>query len=103
TLVLRLRDNVMKMGEDLEQAAETEARETETAKRFQLRMEEMKVEMDELVEREQEASRRCMELVRTFDSTPNVISLKQERSEERTHKCRKFEINAQTSRNTQSN
>ncbi|XP_072332857.1 unconventional myosin-XVIIIb-like isoform X2 [Scyliorhinus torazame] len=72
TLVLRLRDNVMKMGEDLEQAAETEARETETAKRFQLRMEEMKVEMDELVEREQEASRRCMELTSQVESLMTI-------------------------------
>ncbi|XP_038669689.1 unconventional myosin-XVIIIb-like isoform X2 [Scyliorhinus canicula] len=72
TLVLRLRDNVMKMGEDLEQAAETEARETETAKRFQQRVEEMKVEMDELVEREQEASRRCMELTSQVESLMTI-------------------------------
>ncbi|XP_078083393.1 unconventional myosin-XVIIIb-like isoform X2 [Mustelus asterias] len=74
TLVLRLRDSVMKMGEELDQAAETEAREKETAKRFQQRMEEMKVEMDELVEREQEASRRCMELAAQVDS---LMAIKQ--------------------------
>ncbi|XP_067911647.1 unconventional myosin-XVIIIb-like [Heterodontus francisci] len=68
TLVLRLRDNVMKMGVELEQAAEAEAREKETAKHFQQRMEEMKAEMDELVQREQEASRRCMELGSQLES-----------------------------------
>ncbi|XP_078410574.1 unconventional myosin-XVIIIb-like [Cetorhinus maximus] len=74
TLVLRLRDNVMKMGEELEQAAEAEAREKETANHFQQRMEEMKVEMDELVEREQEASRRCMELASQVES---LMAMKQ--------------------------
>ncbi|XP_048467705.1 unconventional myosin-XVIIIb-like [Rhincodon typus] len=68
TLVLRLRDNMIKMGEELEQAAEAEAREKETAKRVQQRMEEMKTEMDDLVEREQEASRRCMELASQVES-----------------------------------
>ncbi|XP_072443950.1 unconventional myosin-XVIIIb-like isoform X1 [Chiloscyllium punctatum] len=74
TLVLRLRDNMMKMGEELEQAAETEAREKETAKRVQQRMEEMKAEMDDLVEREQEASRRCMELTSRVES---LMAMKQ--------------------------
>ncbi|GCC17170.1 hypothetical protein chiPu_0017472 [Chiloscyllium punctatum] len=74
TLVLRLRDNMMKMGEELDQAAETEAREKETAKRVQQRMEEMKAEMDDLVEREQEASRRCMELTSRVES---LMAMKQ--------------------------
>ncbi|XP_032898955.1 unconventional myosin-XVIIIb [Amblyraja radiata] len=62
TLVLRLRDSVVRMGEELEQAAEGEAREREMAGRFQQRVEEMKVEMDELAQREMEASRKGMEL-----------------------------------------
>uniref|UniRef100_A0A4W3J6Y9 Myosin XVIIIB n=1 Tax=Callorhinchus milii TaxID=7868 RepID=A0A4W3J6Y9_CALMI len=62
TLVLRLRDSVMKMGEELEEAAEAEAREKEISGHWKLRMEEMKVEMDDLAERELEASRRRLEL-----------------------------------------
>ncbi|XP_067862172.1 unconventional myosin-XVIIIb-like isoform X2 [Heptranchias perlo] len=74
TLVLRLRDSVMKMGKELEEAAEAEAREKEIAKHFQQRMEEMKAEMDELVQRELEASRRCMELGSQVES---LMAIKQ--------------------------
>ncbi|XP_068102632.1 unconventional myosin-XVIIIb-like [Hyperolius riggenbachi] len=61
-LILRLRDNILKMGEELEKAAESEAREKENAKYYQMRMEEMKAEMNELMQREMEASRRRVEL-----------------------------------------
>ncbi|XP_053325374.1 unconventional myosin-XVIIIb [Spea bombifrons] len=61
-LILRLRDSVIKMGEELEKAADSEAREKENAKYYQLRMEEMKAEMNELLQREMEACRRRMEL-----------------------------------------
>nr|DBA22886.1 TPA: hypothetical protein GDO54_013877 [Pyxicephalus adspersus] len=61
-LILRLRDSVMKMGEELEKAAESEAREKENAKYYQIRMEEMKAEMHELMQREMESSRRRVEL-----------------------------------------
>ncbi|XP_064424299.1 unconventional myosin-XVIIIb isoform X3 [Latimeria chalumnae] len=61
-LVLRLRDNMIKMGEELEQAAQSETHEKENAKYYQLRMQEMKVEMDELVQRELGVSRHCVEL-----------------------------------------
>ncbi|KAM4707086.1 unconventional myosin-XVIIIb [Discoglossus pictus] len=61
-LILRLRDNVIKMGEELENAADSEAREKENAKYYQLRMEEMKTEMNELLQREMEACRRRVEL-----------------------------------------
>ncbi|XP_018415994.1 PREDICTED: unconventional myosin-XVIIIb [Nanorana parkeri] len=61
-LILRLRDSVMKMGEELEKAAESEAREKENAKYYQMRMEEMKAEMNELMQREMESSRRRVEL-----------------------------------------
>uniref|UniRef100_UPI00398F2618 unconventional myosin-XVIIIb-like isoform X2 n=1 Tax=Pristiophorus japonicus TaxID=55135 RepID=UPI00398F2618 len=74
TLVLRLRDSVMKMGEELEHAADSEVREKEISKHFQHRMEEMKVEMDELVQRELEASRRCMELGSQVES---LVAIKQ--------------------------
>uniref|UniRef100_A0A8C2T7K5 Myosin XVIIIB n=1 Tax=Coturnix japonica TaxID=93934 RepID=A0A8C2T7K5_COTJA len=63
-LVLRLRDSIIKMGEELEKAAESEAREKESTKYYQRRMEEMKADMDELVQRELESSRRRVELVR---------------------------------------
>ncbi|NXL45527.1 MY18B protein, partial [Podilymbus podiceps] len=61
-LVLRLRDSIIKMGEELEKAAESEAREKESTRYYQRRMEEMKADMDELVQRELESSRRRMEL-----------------------------------------
>lgn len=63
-LVLRLRDSIIKMGEELEKAAESEAREKESTRYYQRRMEEMKADMDELVQRELESSRRRVELVR---------------------------------------
>ncbi|NXW40067.1 MY18B protein, partial [Nyctiprogne leucopyga] len=61
-LVLRLRDSIIKMGEELEQAAESEAREKENTRYYQRRMEEMKADMEELVQRELESSRRRVEL-----------------------------------------
>ncbi|XP_014109148.1 PREDICTED: unconventional myosin-XVIIIb [Pseudopodoces humilis] len=61
-LVLRLRDSIIQMGEELEKAAESEAREKENTRYYQRRMEEMKADMDELVQRELESSRRRMEL-----------------------------------------
>ncbi|NXE82084.1 MY18B protein, partial [Cochlearius cochlearius] len=61
-LVLRLRDSIIKMGEELEKAAESEAREKESTRYYQRRMEEMKADMDELVQRELESSRRRVEL-----------------------------------------
>ncbi|OPJ74921.1 unconventional myosin-XVIIIb isoform A [Patagioenas fasciata monilis] len=61
-LVLRLRDSIIKMGEELEKAAESEAREKESSRYYQRRMEDMKAEMDELVQRELESSRRRVEL-----------------------------------------
>ncbi|NXB98071.1 MY18B protein, partial [Orthonyx spaldingii] len=61
-LVLRLRDSIIQMGEELEKAAESEARERENTRYYQRRMDEMKADMDELVQRELESSRRRMEL-----------------------------------------
>ncbi|XP_051490414.1 unconventional myosin-XVIIIb [Apus apus] len=61
-LVLRLRDSIIKMGEELESAAESEAREKENTRYYQRRMEEMKADMDELVQRELDSSRRRLEL-----------------------------------------
>ncbi|XP_069788781.1 unconventional myosin-XVIIIb-like isoform X2 [Narcine bancroftii] len=74
TLVLRLRDSVMRMGQELERSVEAEAHEKEVASHSQQRMKEMKVEMDELVQRELEASRRCMELVSQVES---LVAIKQ--------------------------
>ncbi|NWI49482.1 MY18B protein, partial [Calyptomena viridis] len=61
-LVLRLRDSIIQMGEELEKAAESEAREKENTRYYQRRMEEMKADMDELVQRELESSRRRVDL-----------------------------------------
>uniref|UniRef100_A0A8C1DR37 Myosin motor domain-containing protein n=1 Tax=Cyprinus carpio carpio TaxID=630221 RepID=A0A8C1DR37_CYPCA len=61
-LVLRLRDSVVRLGEELEQAAQAEARERENSRYYQQRLADMKLEMDDLSVREQESSRRRMEL-----------------------------------------
>ncbi|XP_026640331.1 unconventional myosin-XVIIIb [Microtus ochrogaster] len=61
-LVIRLRNSLIKMGEELSQAAKSEAQQRENSQYYQRRLEELKAEMQELVQREEEASRRCMEL-----------------------------------------
>uniref|UniRef100_A0A3Q1CN03 Myosin motor domain-containing protein n=1 Tax=Amphiprion ocellaris TaxID=80972 RepID=A0A3Q1CN03_AMPOC len=61
-LVLRLRDSVVRLGEELEQSAQAEAREKENARYYQQRLQDMRLEMDELTQREQDSSRRRMEL-----------------------------------------
>ncbi|XP_048198707.1 unconventional myosin-XVIIIb [Perognathus longimembris pacificus] len=61
-LVIRLRDSLIKMGEELSQATMAETQQRENSQYYQRRLEEMKAEMEELVQREAEASRRCMEL-----------------------------------------
>ncbi|MCJ8742359.1 hypothetical protein PDJAM_G00081270 [Pangasius djambal] len=61
-LVLRLRDSVMRMGEELEQSAQAEARERENSHYYQQRLADMRLEMEDLSLREQESSRRRMEL-----------------------------------------
>ncbi|XP_073686333.1 unconventional myosin-XVIIIb-like [Garra rufa] len=61
-LVLRLRDSVVRLGEELEQAAQAEARERENSRYYQQRLADMKLEMDDLSVREQESSRRRIEL-----------------------------------------
>lgn len=58
-----MRDSVVRLGEELEQSAQAEARERENARYYQQRLLEMRVEMEELSQREQESSRRHMELV----------------------------------------
>lgn len=62
-LVLRLRDSVVRLGEELEQSAQAEAREKENARYYQQRLQDMRLEMEELSQREQDSSRRRMELV----------------------------------------
>ncbi|AWP00622.1 putative unconventional myosin-XVIIIb [Scophthalmus maximus] len=61
-LVLRLRDSVVRLGEELEQSAEAEARERENARYYQQRLQDMRHEMEELSQREENSSRRRMEL-----------------------------------------
>ncbi|XP_076614858.1 unconventional myosin-XVIIIb [Chaetodon auriga] len=61
-LVLRLRDSVVRLGEELEQSAEAEARERENARYYQQRLQDVRLEMEELTQREQDSSRRRMEL-----------------------------------------
>lgn len=66
--MLRLRDSVIRMGEELEKAKESEARERENAHYCRLRLEEMKADMSELAQRELEASRKRVDLVRAGGS-----------------------------------
>uniref|UniRef100_A0A8C4DC35 Myosin motor domain-containing protein n=1 Tax=Dicentrarchus labrax TaxID=13489 RepID=A0A8C4DC35_DICLA len=61
-LVLRLRDSVVRLGEELEQSAQTEARERENARYYLQRLQDMRLEMEELIQREQDSGRRRMEL-----------------------------------------
>ncbi|XP_074247094.1 unconventional myosin-XVIIIb isoform X1 [Saimiri boliviensis] len=61
-LVIRLRDSLIKMGEELSQAATSESQQRESSHYYQRRLEELKADMEELMQREAEASRRCMEL-----------------------------------------
>ncbi|XP_068190713.1 unconventional myosin-XVIIIb-like isoform X1 [Antennarius striatus] len=61
-LVLRLRDSVVRLGEELEQSAQAEARERENARYYQQRLQDTRMEMEELSQREQDSSRRRMEL-----------------------------------------
>ncbi|KAM3874623.1 unconventional myosin-XVIIIb [Diretmus argenteus] len=61
-LVLRLRDSVVRLGEELEQSAQAEARERENAQYYQQRLQDMRLEMEDLTQREQDSSRRRMEL-----------------------------------------
>ncbi|TTK47635.1 Unconventional myosin-XVIIIb [Bagarius yarrelli] len=64
-LVLRLRDSVLRMGEELEQSAQAEARERENSQYYQQRLAEIRLEMEDISLKEQESSRRRMELVIT--------------------------------------
>uniref|UniRef100_A0A8D1K4S2 G protein-coupled receptor kinase 3 n=1 Tax=Sus scrofa TaxID=9823 RepID=A0A8D1K4S2_PIG len=61
-LVIRLRDSLIKMGEELSQVATAESQQRENSQYYQRRLEELKADMEELVQREAEASRRCVEL-----------------------------------------
>ncbi|XP_075389531.1 unconventional myosin-XVIIIb-like [Tenrec ecaudatus] len=62
-LVIRLRDSLIKMGEELSWAAASESRQRENSQYYQRRLEELKADMEELAQREVEASRRCLKLV----------------------------------------
>lgn len=61
-LVLRLRDSVVRLGEELEQSAQAEARERENARYYLQRLQDMRLEMEDLTQSEQDSSRRRMEL-----------------------------------------
>ncbi|XP_039218569.1 unconventional myosin-XVIIIb isoform X2 [Crotalus tigris] len=71
-LVLRLRDRVIRMGEELEKAKESEARERENAHYCRLRLEEMKADMSERAQRELEASRKRVDLEKQVDELSAV-------------------------------
>ncbi|KAM5237670.1 unconventional myosin-XVIIIb [Ctenodactylus gundi] len=71
-LVIRLRDSLIKMGEELSQAATSESQQRDTSQYYQRRLEELKVDMEELVQREAEASRRCMELEKYVEELSTV-------------------------------
>lgn len=61
--MLRLRDSVVRLGEELEQSAATEAREKENSQYYQQRLHDMRHEMEDLAQREQDSRCRRMELV----------------------------------------
>ncbi|XP_028456905.1 unconventional myosin-XVIIIb isoform X1 [Perca flavescens] len=73
-LVLRLRDSVVRLGEELEQSAQAEAQMIKLLREktspnaifffsyYQQRVQDMRLEMEELIQREQDSSRRRMEL-----------------------------------------
>lgn len=61
--MIRLRDSLIKMGEEMSRAEASESQQRESSQYYQRRLEELKADMEELVQREAEASRRCMELV----------------------------------------
>ena len=61
--MLRLRDSVVRLGEELEQSAQTEVRERENSQYYQQRLHHMRQEVEDLSQREQDSSRRCLELV----------------------------------------
>ncbi|XP_061459502.1 unconventional myosin-XVIIIb isoform X2 [Rhineura floridana] len=71
-LIFRLRDSVIKMGEELEKAKEGEVHERENTRYYQMRMEEMKADMTELAQRELEANRRRVELEKQVDELSAV-------------------------------
>nr|XP_012611991.1 unconventional myosin-XVIIIb [Microcebus murinus] len=71
-LVLRLRDSLIKMGEELSQAAASESQQRESSRYYQRRLEELKADMAELARREEEASRRCMELEKYVEELATV-------------------------------
>lgn len=54
---------MVRLGEELEQSAQTEAREKENARYYQQRLQDMRLELEDLIQREQESSRKRMELV----------------------------------------
>ncbi|XP_049644039.1 unconventional myosin-XVIIIb [Suncus etruscus] len=61
-LVIRLRDNLIKMGEELSQASLMETQQRESNQYYQRRLEELKADMEELLQREAEANQRYMVL-----------------------------------------
>lgn len=61
--MIRLRDNLIKMGEELSQASLSETQQRESNQYYQRRLEELKADMEELLQREAEANQRCMVLV----------------------------------------
>ena len=72
-LVIRLRDSLIKMGEELSQATTSESQQRESSQYYKRRLEELKADMEELVQREAEASRRCMELVSAVPSAGSRV------------------------------
>ncbi|XP_073080091.1 unconventional myosin-XVIIIb isoform X1 [Manis javanica] len=71
-LVIRLRDTLIRMGEEMAQAAVSEAQQRESSRYSQGRLEELKADMEELMQREAEAGRRCMELEKCVEELSAV-------------------------------
>lgn len=66
---------MVRLGEELEQSAQAEARERENARYYQQRLQDMRMEMEELTQREQDSSRRRMELVTNFSFNKHTFNM----------------------------
>lgn len=85
--MLRLRDSVVRLGEELEQSAQAEARERENARYYQQRLQDMRLEMEELIQREQDSGRRRMELVTNFKARPQSLPRQPDRTVNTSTSC----------------
>ncbi|XP_055972547.1 unconventional myosin-XVIIIb, partial [Sorex fumeus] len=71
-LVVRLRDSLMTMGEELAQATQAKMQQRESGRYYQQRLEELKADLEELGQREAQASQRCLVLEKYVEELGSV-------------------------------